>query len=59
MQFQLLLVAALSTLALATPAPAELSRRDCVDVFYPDNCAAGYIACNGAGSVTLCCTGSC
>lgn len=26
-------------------------------VFFPDTCAAGEIACNGAGSITLCCTG--
>ncbi|KZP29606.1 hypothetical protein FIBSPDRAFT_1038889 [Athelia psychrophila] len=59
MQFQLLAVAVLSTLALATPAPAELNKRGCIVITYPDNtCPAGYLACNGAGSETICCPGN-
>ncbi|TCD62646.1 hypothetical protein EIP91_006599 [Steccherinum ochraceum] len=53
----MLLLAALAGVAFATP--AQLEKRDCLTVFFPDTCAAGEIACNGAGSITLCCTGSC
>ncbi|KAH8084306.1 hypothetical protein BXZ70DRAFT_1011997 [Cristinia sonorae] len=59
MQFNVkaLFFAMFSTAVLASPAQVE--KRACRTVFFPDTCAPGEIACNGAGSITLCCTGSC
>ncbi|THU98848.1 hypothetical protein K435DRAFT_777250, partial [Dendrothele bispora CBS 962.96] len=54
------LFAALATVIVAAPSPDAseelLKRQDCSTVFFPDTCPAGTIACNGAGSITLCCT---
>ncbi|KZV78165.1 hypothetical protein EXIGLDRAFT_784223 [Exidia glandulosa HHB12029] len=62
MQLKLQIVAVAVTLvatAFASPAPGPAPQPGCIIVSWPDTCPAGMLACNGAGSITLCCPGSC
>ncbi|KAL0580080.1 hypothetical protein V5O48_001939 [Marasmius crinis-equi] len=44
-----------TSVALANPA-APRAAQACTTVFFPDNCPSDMPnACNGAGSITLCC----
>ncbi|KAH6887340.1 hypothetical protein BKA70DRAFT_1573394 [Coprinopsis sp. MPI-PUGE-AT-0042] len=57
MQFHLIVVAALATFALASPtAEKRQSHSSCREVFFPDQCASNEIRCDGAGSISICCT---
>ncbi|KAJ8086906.1 hypothetical protein PM082_005731 [Marasmius tenuissimus] len=48
-------LSALTSVALAGPA-APRAAQACTTVFFPDNCPPDMPnACNGAGSITLCC----
>ncbi|THV05905.1 hypothetical protein K435DRAFT_773619 [Dendrothele bispora CBS 962.96] len=60
---QTVLFAVLATVIAAASVPDAseelLKRQGCIGgttVFFPDPCPAGTLACNSAGSITLCCS---
>ncbi|KAH6887339.1 hypothetical protein BKA70DRAFT_1443591 [Coprinopsis sp. MPI-PUGE-AT-0042] len=56
MQFSLIVVAALATFTLASPAAERRqSHPSCREVFFPDQCAPNEIRCDGAGAISICC----
>ncbi|EEB97992.1 hypothetical protein MPER_02584, partial [Moniliophthora perniciosa FA553] len=58
MQLRLFVLAAFAAVAMASPAAEKRqSNPSCREVFFPDQCAAGEILCDGAGAIQICCTG--
>ncbi|KAH6887341.1 hypothetical protein BKA70DRAFT_1443593 [Coprinopsis sp. MPI-PUGE-AT-0042] len=56
MQFQLIVIAALATFALASPTiENRQSHPSCRSIFFPAQCASNEIRCAGAGSISVCC----